>query len=168
MELTLQDMYYPNLEKFYFYTVIANFTVSTILLPFMIYIVITKSTKPMGEYKLLILNQILWSYAFILVLTIWLPIPVLPFTIAYPIGIAKLFPETSFYKCFFAFVFCAIGTGHSIFVSFLYRIVKLKSNSTVAKFYSIKWLIFPARAITLTSSIAVFMSKLKVMKSLYL
>uniref|UniRef100_A0A914PRZ8 Uncharacterized protein n=1 Tax=Panagrolaimus davidi TaxID=227884 RepID=A0A914PRZ8_9BILA len=68
-----------------------------------------------------------------------------------------MLPENSFYYCIFAFVLCAIGTGHSIFVSFLYRIVKLISDGKVAKFYSIKWLIFPARIITLTSSLAIFM-----------
>ena len=154
--LTIEDLYHPFLEKIYSTISIICFTFSTIAAPLMIFLIITKSTKTMSNYKMLLINQVLWAYAFNLVATFWQPVVLTPFGIAYPAGPAKYLAGDSFYKCFITYVICGSGVGHSIIISFTFRIVQLQHSPFINKIYSTKIIIYPARIFTLISSLLIF------------
>jgi hypothetical protein len=123
--LTLDMLYHPGLATVYSYCQYTSFVISSILISLTTYIVIKKSPEDMREYKYLILNQLLWSYLFDIILTFWQPVFLFPFFYAYSSGPAKLlsFKVSPVYMC----LLILIGGGliHSLYFSFIFRVAQV-------------------------------------------
>jgi hypothetical protein len=77
LSFTIEELgyiYRPEMNLFCHIFQFALFPVNTAFGIFCSYVVLKKSTEAMGHYKYLLLNQILWSFLFDSILTIWQPI----------------------------------------------------------------------------------------------
>src|SRR4051812_23806625 len=86
--MTLDMIYHPVLAQVYrFYQYIMLFSI-TPLIAFAVYIILKKSPSEMHICKMLLINQLFWSYALDVTLTIWQPINLVPYFMGYSVGIA--------------------------------------------------------------------------------
>lgn len=87
--LTVGDLYNPNLTHVYSILTNIAFPLSTFMYSFASFVVLTKSTRAMGDYKYRLLTQLTWSYLFELVKFAWKPVVLWPlkvvFSFPYPL-----------------------------------------------------------------------------------
>ncbi|KAE9550898.1 hypothetical protein FO519_005901 [Halicephalobus sp. NKZ332] len=100
----------------------------------MLYVVL-KNSKEIGEYKYFIVNQLVWSYLFDVLLGIWKPVPLWPFYMGFGIGFFRSWKGIWAVLPFYATITVGIGMGVSIFMSFIHRYIYISPISWFAKLH---------------------------------
>ena len=95
------------------------------------FIVLNKSPSQMKLYKYLLLNQLFWSYLFDIHLTIWQPVALFPFFMAYSDGPAQYFSFHSQHPLCVTFIFIISGMLHSMFFNAMYRFLSIYDDSSI-------------------------------------
>jgi hypothetical protein len=144
--MTIDMLYHPELAPIYHGYQICIFSISSLTFILSIYTILKKSTENMGIYKILLFNQIIWSYLLDLSFFIWQPMFMFPFFLVYSIGLAKLFQAYGPVIMYCVTDFCMKGLLNSIFLSFAFRVSRIYDASKLAKmfdsqFHLIKWTI---------------------------
>lgn len=105
------------------------FFISTLLVGLVSYTIVRKSTPAMGQYKYMLLNQILWNFFFDTLLILWQPIPIFNsngfgygFILAYSNGIFRYSDREFIFVLFGLLCFIIIGMTHSLYFNMIYRI----------------------------------------------
>lgn len=105
----------------------ASFTVSTLLLPLMVYLILMKS-KRLGKYKWYMLNNITWCYAYDLQITLMKPSFLMPF-----IGGYSQAPFPVDWRLAWSMielgVFLRVNMDLSVVLSLLYRYAQVRQKS---------------------------------------
>lgn len=123
--ITLDMVYHPELAQTWHIYQYCVFVLSSIMVAITFYAISKKSTPDMGIYKSLLLNQLAWSYLFDLSLTIWQPVSLLPYFMAYSAGISKIVGPNSQYIMFCVTYFMYGGLIQSIVVAMLFRVSRV-------------------------------------------
>uniref|UniRef100_A0A7E4ZXU2 Serpentine Receptor, class H n=1 Tax=Panagrellus redivivus TaxID=6233 RepID=A0A7E4ZXU2_PANRE len=104
----------------------------------MLYVIVTKSSKEMSDYKWYLIHQLTWAYLFDVYLGLWKPVPLWPFYVGYSVGVFGGSVGTNFTVILqlSLLVVNAIGMGFSIYISVLHRYMQASPFSTMYKLYS--------------------------------
>lgn len=125
LNISLDMLYHPDLAKTWHYYQYTIFSLSTFMMVITIYIIWKKSTKEMGVYRMLLINELIWSYLFDVSLTFWQPVILLPFFMCYSTGSAQLLGPKGVYAMFIITFFFYVGLCQSIYVALFFRVSRL-------------------------------------------
>ena len=131
---SMEDFYHPVLVSVYNVFWEVSITITTVFFIFMIYVIL-KNSKDIGEYKYFMINQLVWSYLFDVIIGLWKPIPLWPFYMGYSIGFFKSWRGIWAIVPFYLFLIAAIGMGVAIFMSIVHRYIYIFPHSYIAKRY---------------------------------
>ena len=121
MNISLDEIYFPKLIKFYQANLALSIILTTIILIPSIYIILTQS-KNAHIFKYLLVNQLFWSYLFCVNIAILGFVPLLPLPALYYAGPIK-FVDPKFYHVLIPIqLISGLCYGHSIFLAMLYRV----------------------------------------------
>lgn len=123
--MSLEMIYHPELAQTWHYYQYIIFFLSLTMIIFTIYVILKKSTLEMGVYKVLLINELIWSLLFDIMLTVWQPVVLMPFFMAYTHGLAQIFGPKGIYSMFIITFFCYVGLLQSIYVALAYRVAWL-------------------------------------------
>lgn len=138
-----------SVEPNYRMTLLIIFSIATITFIPAFLIIYFKSTHEMKKYKWCLLNIIISSYCFELILNLWMPFPMFKIYGGYNIGLFRHFPTCTNYVflTLIMFIFANILLGFLNF--FYYQITKTKIVNTkkisISKYllcYIFLWIIF--------------------------
>uniref|UniRef100_A0A7E4W0X1 Transmembrane protein n=1 Tax=Panagrellus redivivus TaxID=6233 RepID=A0A7E4W0X1_PANRE len=132
--ITFDDLEHPRLVVIYSIYWDVSLFLTSLFFCFMLYMIITKSSKEMSGYKWYLVHQLTWSYLFDAYLSIWKPVPLWPFYIAYSAGVFSGLTEYASVVQLIGLTVVAIGMGFSIYVSMFHRYVQV---SPFSKFHAI-------------------------------
>ena len=128
------DFHYPTLHFIYKIFWEVSLVVTTIFFVFMLYVIL-RNSKEIGEYKYFMINQLVWSYLFDILLGTWKPVPLWPFYMGFGVGWFRSWKGPWAIIPFYAIVIISIGMGVSIFMSFIHRYVYVSPISFFARMY---------------------------------
>ena len=130
----VEDFYHPTLFHLYRIFWEVSLIITTVLFLFMLYIVL-KNSKEIGGYKYFIINQLVWSYLFDMILGTWKPAVLWPFYLIYGLGNFRYWRGVWAFAPLFMVAFAAAGMGVSIFMSLFHRSIYVFPHSHLARVY---------------------------------
>ena len=162
--LTMSELYHPRIivacHCFGAVITVAN----SIIYPIMIYVILTKSRKQMGNYKSLLAFQLTNGYIFNLITYLWHPVFFWPLTLGVPLG---YFPHSTPVSYFLLFL--EIGSLLLMFCiqAFLiaYRILAMFQDSFIHAIYRNSKLFYSIFFIAITGSFSLASSKILISMS---
>ena len=131
---SVEDFYHPNLFHFYKIFWEVSLIIMTIFFIFTLYMIL-KSSKEIEEYKYFIINQLVWSYLFNLVLGMWQPVTLWPFYMGFGIGWFRYWNGIWAIIPFYTVVVLGIGVGVSFFISVIHWHIYIFSDSYFGQLY---------------------------------
>uniref|UniRef100_A0A7E4UMJ3 HTTM domain-containing protein n=1 Tax=Panagrellus redivivus TaxID=6233 RepID=A0A7E4UMJ3_PANRE len=134
--LTLDDLEHPRLVAIYSIYWEVSLIMTTIFFAFMLYMIITKSSKEMSGYKWYLVHQLTWSYLFDVYIGLWKPVPLWPFYLTYSIGIFSNISDRYAVLQMILLVVVALGMGFAITISTFHRYMQASPFSFSYKIYS--------------------------------
>jgi hypothetical protein len=137
--MTLDMLYHPQLTKIYDCYQATVFLISSCIFIPSIYVILIKSTHEMSVYKLLLVDQIIFSYLSDLCQFLWQPILLYPFFMAYSAGITKNLGPTSVYLMYCLIFFFMTGLIHATFFSMIYRVSMIYDEWKISKVFENGW-----------------------------
>uniref|UniRef100_A0A7E4ZQ65 Serpentine Receptor, class T n=1 Tax=Panagrellus redivivus TaxID=6233 RepID=A0A7E4ZQ65_PANRE len=137
--LTLDDLEHPRLVSIYSIYWEVSLIVTTIFFAFMLYMIITKSSKEMSGYKWFLVHQLTWSYVFDVYLGLWKPVPFWPFYLAYSAGVFSDISDKYVPIQLLILVVNAIGMGFAIYISGMHRYMQASPFSKLYDIYNTLW-----------------------------
>src|SRR3569833_2983841 len=106
------------------------FGITTLLVMLATYVIVKKSTTAMGQYKYLLLNQLVWNFFFDTILILWQPIPIFNaengqdlsyrFWLVYSNGIFRHTGPYTFNVTLMILYIVIIGMTHSLYFNMIY------------------------------------------------
>uniref|UniRef100_A0A7E4ZQ06 Serpentine receptor class gamma n=1 Tax=Panagrellus redivivus TaxID=6233 RepID=A0A7E4ZQ06_PANRE len=134
--LTLDDLEHPRLVAIYSIYWEVSLVVTTIFFAFMLYMIITKSSKEMHGYKWYLIHQLTWSYIFDVYLGLWKPVPLWPFYTAYSAGVFSDISDEYIPIQLLFLIINAIGMGFAVYISGMHRYMQASPFSRMYDIYS--------------------------------
>uniref|UniRef100_A0A7E4WB26 Serpentine Receptor, class T n=1 Tax=Panagrellus redivivus TaxID=6233 RepID=A0A7E4WB26_PANRE len=138
--ITFDDLENPLLVAVYSVYWDVSLVLTTTFFCFMLYMMVTKSSREMSDYKWYLIHQLTWSYLFDLYLGLWKPVPLWPFFINYSVGIFSKTTNNNMVTQLLILIVLAVGMGFSVYLSLLHRYMQGSPFSPFYKSYSIVWL----------------------------
>ena len=129
--LTIEMIYHPSLAQSFSRFQYLTIAITTLVMLLAVFIILKKSPSQMKLYKYLLLNQLFWSYLFDIHLTIWQPVLLFPFFMAYSDGPAQYFSFHSQHPLCVTFIFIISGMAHSMFFNAIYRVLSIYHDSSI-------------------------------------
>ena len=115
------NVYRPEWEFFYGTTIEITSSIGMIIFPFAAFVVLYKSTPAMRTYKWMILNTMLWSFLFDLILCMYKPITLFPFYMGIATGPTQSFGSYGGFVQLEAATFIYNHNAFSLFICLVYR-----------------------------------------------
>jgi hypothetical protein len=134
----LEFLYRPQMNYICRIIEFSMFGISTILVILAAYVIVKKSTQTMGDYKYLLLNQLMWNFVFDSILILWQPVPIFNaengntsyrFIMGYSNGIFRYYGPYSTYTIFAILFLVIIGMTHSLYFNMIYRVLAVFYDS---------------------------------------
>ena len=85
-DLTFEHVYNESITQIFNIVTDIGFTIAILMLPFVLYIVFTQSTKEMGVYKWQCVYYMISSYGMEIMYSAWKPVSLYPTSFAFSIG----------------------------------------------------------------------------------
>jgi hypothetical protein len=132
--ITWDMLYYPKLTSAVGYAHHLSFVVSTIFTPVTAYIILKKSTEPMGFYKYVLLQNIIINYILEVFYYLMRPVVLLPYLMVYFDGALKNIDSRYGVIMLYFFLFMLSWIYGSFVSATLFRISKVFPFSKITDF----------------------------------
>ena len=131
---SLEDFYHPTLFVIYKVFWETSLLIITVFFLFMLYVIL-KNSKEIGTYKYFIVNQLIWTYLFDLVMGMWKPVVLWPVYLGFGVGWFRSWRGIWAFSPLFILGIVGVGMGVSIFMSLFHRYIYIFPSSDFAKRY---------------------------------
>ena len=140
-DLELGDIYHPRFQSYIRCFLTSVFSITCLIYPITIYIILTQSTKEMGMYKYFLIYLLSCDFIFDFAAFVFEPIFLWPLPIAYVNSFIDLGQKYLFH--FWAITIAVIIAGiHALFISFAYRIGMTYLDGPVKWYFGNKKILF--------------------------
>src|SRR3569833_1031935 len=135
LNLSINDVYNAEATAFYKLSLEIVTCCQLILLPFLIYIILTQSSK-MRAYSLYILNTIFWNILIEILICLSCPVLLSPYAFVFFAGPLNFLNMSIMYYIMEILVFCVGNMAFSICASVFYRLAVLLNVERLMNFFN--------------------------------